>query len=221
MENLASYIDHTLLKAEASAEAVRQLCREAREYGFASVCVNSCRVALCTAELEGSGVAVCSVVGFPLGAMHTEAKVSEAQGALEAGAREIDMVMNLGAFKDRNYDVVMEDIRKVKAVCGSRMLKVILETCLLSEEEIVRACTLAKSTGADYVKTSTGFSKGGATLEHVALMRRTVGAEMGVKASGGIRSREDAHAMIQAGASRIGTSSGVAMMVGGSGKSAY
>ncbi len=221
MENLASYIDHTLLKAEASAEAVRQLCREAREYGFASVCVNSCRVPLCTAELEGSGVAVCSVVGFPLGAMHTEAKVFETKGALEAGAREIDMVMNLGAFKDRDYDVVMEDIRKVKAVCGSRVLKVILETCLLSEEEIVRACTLAKSTGADYVKTSTGFSKGGATLEHVALMRRTVGAEMGVKASGGIRSREDAHAMIQAGASRIGTSSGVAMMVGGSGKSAY
>ncbi len=212
MENLASCIDHTLLKAEASAEAVRRLCEEARRYGFASVCVNSCRVALCAAELEGTDIPVCSVVGFPLGAMDTEAKVFEAERALQEGAREIDMVMNLGAFKDGDYFRVEEDIRKVKAVCGARVLKVILETCLLSEEEIVRACTLAKSAGADYVKTSTGFSKGGATLEHVALMRRTVGAGMGVKASGGIRSREDALAMIEAGASRIGASSGTAMM---------
>ena len=212
MENLASYIDHTLLKAEASAEAVRRLCEEARRYGFASVCVNSCRVALCAAELEGTDIPVCSVVGFPLGAMDTEAKAFEAKRSLLAGAREIDMVMNLGAFKDGDYFRVEEDIRKVKEVCGNRVLKVILETCLLSEEEIVRACTLAKSAGADYVKTSTGFSKGGATPEHVALMRRTVGAGMGVKASGGIRSREDALAMIQAGASRIGASSGTAMM---------
>ncbi len=221
LENLASYIDHTLLKAEASAGAVRKLCEEARQYGFASVCVNSCRVPLCVSELKGSGVAVCTVVGFPLGAMSTEAKAFEAKQALEAGAREIDMVMNLGAFRDEDYSRVEEDIREVKKMCGSRVLKVILETCLLSKEEIARACEIAKKAGGDYVKTSTGFSQGGAALEDVELMRRTVGADMGVKASGGIRSREEALAMIRAGASRIGTSSGVAMMEGRSGKSAY
>ena len=161
MENLASYIDHTLLKPEASAPEVRQLCREAREYGFASVCVNSCRVALAAAELTGSSVAVCAVVGFPLGAMDPQAKAFEAKKALQAGAREIDMVINIGALKDRAYDVVEEDIRKVKQECGSRLLKVILETCLLSKEEILRACEMAGRAGADYVKTSTGFSKGG------------------------------------------------------------
>jgi deoxyribose-phosphate aldolase len=210
--NLASFIDHTILKADAPAEALRQLCREARKYGFASVCVNSCRVALCAKELEHSGVAVCSVVGFPLGAMDTEAKVFEAERALEEGAREIDMVMNIGALKDGYDALVGEDIRRVKKACGSRLLKVILETCLLTQEEIVRACGLAQKAGADYVKTSTGFSSGGATLEDVALMRRTVGTSMGVKASGGVRSRDDALKMIEAGASRIGTSSGVAIM---------
>lgn len=217
MENMASFIDHTILKADASAGALRQLCREAREFGFASVCVNSCRVALCAKELIDSGVAVCSVVGFPLGAMDTGAKVFEAQQALEAGAREIDMVMNIGALKDGENALVEEDIRRVKKVCGSRLLKVILETCLLTQEEIMRACELAKKAGADYVKTSTGFSSGGATPEDVALMRRTVGPSMGVKASGGVRSREDALKMIEAGASRIGTSSGVAIMRKGAG----
>jgi deoxyribose-phosphate aldolase len=221
LQNLASYIDHTLLKPDASAEAVRQLCSEAREHGFASVCVNSCRVALAAAELEGSSVAVCAVVGFPLGAMDSHAKAFEAKRAVEAGAREIDMVLNIGALKDEAYDLVEEDIRKVKQECGSLVLKVILETCLLSKEEIVRACEMARRAGADYVKTSTGFSKGGATLEDVALMRRTVGSAMGVKASGGVRSREDALAMIEAGASRIGASSGVAILRGHAGESGY
>ena len=221
MHNLASYIDHTLLKPDASAQAVRQLCIEAREHGFASVCVNSCRVALAAAELEGSSVAVCAVVGFPLGAMDPQAKAFEAKRAVEAGAREIDMVLNIGALKDGAYDLVEEDIRKVKQECGSLVLKVILETCLLSKEEIVRACEMARRAGADYVKTSTGFSKGGATLEDVALMRRTVGSAMGVKASGGVRSRKDALAMIEAGASRIGASSGVAILRGDAGESGY
>ncbi len=221
MENLASYIDHTLLKPEASAEAVRQLCHEAREHGFASVCVNSCRVPLAAAELRGSSVVVCAVVGFPLGAMDSDAKAFEAKKAVEAGAREIDMVINIGALKDEAYDLVEEDIRKVKQECGSLVLKVILETCLLSKEEIVRACEIARRAGADYVKTSTGFSKGGATVEDVALMRRTVGSAMGVKASGGVRSRKDALAMIEAGASRIGASSGVAILGGDAGESGY
>ncbi len=221
MQNLASYIDHTLLKPDASAEAVRQLCREAREHGFASVCVNSCRVPLAAAELEGSSVAVCAVVGFPLGAMDPQAKAFEAKKAVEAGAREIDMVLNIGALKDGAYDLVEEDIREVKRECGSLLLKVILETCLLSKEEIVRACEMARRAGADYVKTSTGFSKGGATVEDVALMRRTVGSSMGVKASGGVRSRKDALAMIEAGASRIGASSGVAILRGDAEESGY
>lgn len=212
MKDLASYIDHTLLKADASAEALRQLCREARKYGFASVCVNSCRAALCAKAVGNSGVAVCSVVGFPLGAMDPGAKAFEAERALEAGALEIDMVMNIGAFKDVEYAFVEEDIRRVRKVCDSRVLKVILETCLLTEEEIVLACEIAQRAGADFVKTSSGFSTGGATIEDVALMRRTVGPSMGVKASGGVRSREDALRMIVAGASRIGTSSGVAIM---------
>ncbi|MDT8284561.1 MAG: deoxyribose-phosphate aldolase [Thermovirgaceae bacterium] len=212
MKDLASYIDHTLLKADASAEAVRQLCREARKYGFASVCVNSCRVAICVKALGNSGVAVCSVVGFPLGAMDPGAKAFEAERALEAGALEIDMVMNIGAFKDGEYELVEEDIRRIRKVCGSRVLKVILETCLLTEEEIIRACEISQRAGADFVKTSSGFSTEGATLENVALMRHTVGPSMGVKASGGVRSREDALRMIVAGASRIGTSSGVAIM---------
>ncbi len=212
MQDICAYIDHTLLKPEACREAVEKLCHEALQYRFASVCVNSCHVPFCAEKLKGSGVKVCTVVGFPLGASFTEVKAFEASRALEGGAEEIDMVMNLGAFKDCRKDTVEKDIREVKKACGDKILKVILETCLLTEEEIQLACKIAQKGGGDYVKTSTGFSTGGATVEHVALMRATVGSAMGVKASGGIRSIEAALKMIEAGATRIGTSSGVAMV---------
>ena len=208
---LNSFIDHTLLKADATVEQITKLCQEAREYKFASVCVNSCWVRLCSELLRGSGVAVCTVVGFPLGAMIPEAKAFEAEAAIENGATEIDMVINIGALKSGDYRMVAKDIQ---VVCDAvhehgALLKVIIEACLLTKEEKVIACLLAKNAGADYVKTSTGFSTGGATVEDVALMRKVVGEEMGVKAAGGIRDKETAEAMLDAGADRLGASAGV------------
>ncbi len=208
---LNSCIDHTLLKADASVEQIIQLCSEAREYKFASVCVNSCWVRLCAEQLRGSDVAVCTVVGFPLGAMIPEAKAFEAEAAVENGATEVDMVINIGALKSKDYRMVAKDINDVAKAVHDRgaLLKVIIETCLLTQEEKVIACLLAKNAGADYVKTSTGFSTAGATVEDVALMRKVVGDELGVKAAGGIRDRETAEKMIEAGADRIGASAGI------------
>ena len=208
---LNSFIDHTLLKADATVEQITKLCQEAREYKFASVCVNSCWVRLCSELLRGSGVAVCTVVGFPLGAMIPEAKAFEAEAAIENGATEIDMVINVGALKSKDYRMVAKDIQ---VVCDAvhqhgALLKVIIEACLLTKEEKVIACLLAKNADADYVKTSTGFSTGGATVEDVKLMRSIVGDEMGVKAAGGIRDKETAEAMLDAGADRLGASAGV------------
>ena len=208
-EELASYIDHTLLKPEASREQIRAVCNEAKQYHFASVCVNSCWVPLIAEELKGSGVSVCCVIGFPLGASLSSVKAFEAREAVAAGAQEIDMVINVGAVKSGGWELVKEDIVAVNAAKGTAKLKVIIETCLLTDEEKVRVCQIAKEAGADFVKTSTGFSTGGATVHDVELMRRTVGPEMGVKASGGIRTLEDALAMIEAGASRLGASAGV------------
>ena len=203
--------DHTILKADATKEAVKKICDEAKEYGFMSVCVNSFYTAYVAEQLKGTGVKTCTVVGFPLGQMSTRAKAAETAIAVEDGAEEIDMVINVGALKDKLYDVVLTDIKEVKKACGNAMLKVIIETCLLTDEEKIKACEMAKEAEADYVKTSTGFSVGGARTEDVALMRKTVGNEMGVKASGGIRDRETAMAMVNAGASRLGTSATVAI----------
>lgn len=203
-------IDHTLLKADATPQQIQLLCAEAKQHHFASVCVNTCYVPLAHELLAGTDVAVCCVVGFPLGAGLTCAKVQEARCAIEKGAREVDMVINLGMAKAGDWQGVEADIRAVaEAVHPTALLKVILETCLLTDDEKVKACLAAKAAGADFVKTSTGFSTGGATLADVALMRKTVGPEMGVKASGGVRTREDALAMVAAGANRIGTSNGV------------
>jgi len=215
---LASAIDHTLLKPDATAPEVEALCREAIEYGFCSVCVNSSWVALCHELLKGSTVKVCTVVGFPLGAMAAPSKAFEARQAVADGADEIDMVIHLGALKAGALDQVAQDIRGVVEAAGPRVTKVILETGLLTDAEKVTACTLSKEAGAAFVKTSTGFAKGGATIEDIALMRRTVGPAMGVKASGGVRSLADARAMLAAGATRIGASSGVAIVTGGQGQ---
>lgn len=203
--------DHTILKADAGKEEVAAICAEAKAYGFMSVCVNSYYTAFVAEQLRDSDVKVCTVIGFPLGQMSTAAKVAETRLAVADGAQEIDMVINVGALKDQDYDVVFTDIREVKNVCENALLKVIIETCLLTDEEKVKACELAKEAGADYVKTSTGFSTGGATKEDVALMRKTVGDAMGVKASGGIRNKEAAQAMVEAGASRLGTSATIAI----------
>lgn len=203
--------DHTILKADAGREAVKKICEEAKEYGFMSVCVNSYYTSYVAQQLKGTDVKVCTVIGFPLGQMSTRAKVAETAIAVEDGAQEIDMVINVGALKDKLYDVVLSDIREVKKACGNALLKVIIETCLLTDEEKVKACELSKEAGADFVKTSTGFSTGGAKAEDVALMRKTVGDEMGVKASGGIRDRETAQMMVNAGASRLGTSATIAI----------
>jgi len=212
---LARYIDHTLLKPDATLEQIDRLCSEAAEYHFYSVCVNSSWVAYCARKLRPTGVKVCAVVGFPLGAMDSRSKAFETRRALEDGAHEIDMVINVGALKSRKLDVVEEDIRAVRrATRGTTILKVILETALLEDEEKVLACQIAKKAGADFVKTSTGFSSGGATTHDVALMRRTVGPEMGVKASGGIHTTEDARLMIASGATRIGASASVAIVTG-------
>lgn len=210
-----------MLAPQATVSQIRKLCEEAVKYHFASVCVNSCHVALCAELLKGTGVNVCTVVGFPLGAMSTKAKAFEAECAVADGAVEIDMVINVGALKDENWTFVEDDIRAVKKACGGKLLKVILETCLLTDDEIVRACQLSEAAGADYVKTSTGFSKGGATAEAVSLMIKTVGDRLGVKASGGIRDRESALKMIEAGASRLGCSAGVKIMEGEVSDAAY
>lgn len=204
--------DHTILKADATTAQVKKICEEAKEYSFASVCVNSYYTAFVAEQLKGTDVKVCTVVGFPLGQMSTKAKCTETELAVADGAQEIDMVLNVGAMKEKNYDVVKEDIAAVKKACGTALLKVILETCLLTPEEIEKACLLSKEAGADFVKTSTGFSTGGAKVEDVALMRKTVGPEMGVKASGGIRDKATAEAMVAAGASRLGTSATVAIV---------
>ncbi len=209
---LAGYIDHTLLKPDATAAQIMKICDEAREYHFASVCVNPSRIALVAKALEGSGVTPCCVVGFPFGAIPTESKAAEAAVAVKNGAREVDMVIDIGTAKDGDWAKVEGDIAAVKQACGAAKLKVIIEACLLTDEEKVQACLASKRAGADFVKTSTGFSKGGATAADVKLMRQTVGPEMGVKASGGIHNRAEALAMIEAGASRIGASSGIAIV---------
>lgn len=208
----AALIDHTILAPQATKENVKQLCKEAMEYGFHSVCVNSSFVYYCAQLLKDSDVRVCTVIGFPLGAMSTAGKVAEAEQAMADGAEELDMVIHVGMVKSGDWEYVKQDISSVtEAAKGRAIVKVILETCLLTEEEKIEACRACRECGADFVKTSTGFSKGGATAEDVALMRRTVGPEMGVKASGGIRSLDDAKAMVEAGATRLGTSSGVAI----------
>ena len=212
----ARYIDHTLLKPEATREQITQLCQEARQYNFASVCINPTHVKLCADLLQGSPVKVCSVVGFPLGATTPEIKALEAKQAIENGATEIDMVINIGALKDRNLELVARDILAVvKVVHESKyILKVIIETALLTDEEKQIASLLAKEAGADFVKTSTGFSTAGATVEDVALMRRAVGPLLGVKAAGGVRTREDLEKMVKAGATRVGASAGVRIVQG-------
>lgn len=206
---LEKYFDHTILKPDATEEQVKKVCKEAREHGFASVCVNEYYTGLVHRELSGSGVAVCVVIGFPLGAAESEVKVFEAQRAIEKGADEIDMVINIGALKDGKYDEVRADIAAVKQACRERVLKVIIETCMLTDEEKMRACELAVEAGADFVKTSTGFGSGGARVRDVALMHRAVDGKAKVKASGGIRDYNTAVAMIEAGADRLGTSATV------------
>ena len=211
--SIAAYIDHTLLKQDAAAPQIDRLCAEAAQYHFASVCVNPWYVPRCVKHLQGTGVNVCTVVGFPLGATTTESKVFETLQAVKSGAEEIDMVMNVCAMKSGNTRAIEQEIQALAAaVEGHAILKVILETCLLTEEEKILACQIAKRAGADYVKTSTGFSTGGATVADVALMRRTVGPEMGVKAAGGIRDYATAKAMLDAGATRIGASAGIAIV---------
>jgi deoxyribose-phosphate aldolase len=212
--DLASMIDHTLLKPDVTRDDIRKLCDEARKYRFASVCVNSTWVPFAKSLLGGSGVMVCAVVGFPLGAMSPTAKSYEARDAVRAGAAEIDMVINIGALKSRDYETVFEDICRVVKASHPAKVKVILETGGLNTEEKIVGCTLSKLAGAHFVKTSTGFGPGGATVEDIALMRKLVGADMGVKASGGVRTREDAEKMAQAGASRIGASASVAIVTG-------
>jgi deoxyribose-phosphate aldolase len=210
-KDIAAMIDHTLLKADASQDQIAQLCYEASKYGFAAVCVNPTHVKLCSQLLKGTPVHVCTVVGFPLGATPPEVKAYEAQQAIDDGAIEVDMVINIGALKSKDYALVERDIATVATTChtSGAILKVIIEAALLTDEEKVIACQLAKAAPADYVKTSTGFGPGGATVHDVELMRRAVGPAMGIKAAGGIKSLEDAQAMITAGATRIGASAGV------------
>lgn len=218
-EQMAKYIDHTLLKPDAVDSQFDQLCEEAKQYKFKSVCVNSSRVPYVAKKLRGTGVLVCSVIGFPLGEMETRSKAFEARTAISNGAHELDMVINIGALKSRNLKLVEEDIRAIKRACRSTtILKVIIETSLLTEEEKVIACELSKKAGADFVKTSTGFNGGGATVEDIKLMRKIVGPKIGVKASGGVRNFEQAVDMINAGANRIGTGSGATLISGGTTK---
>lgn len=211
---LNKYIDHTLLKADATQESIKELCRQAKEYDFMSVCINSSNIELAKEELKETDVKICTVIGFPLGATTTESKVFETTDAIEKGADEVDMVLNIGALKSKNFDIVLRDISEVAKAAHNKgkILKVILETCLLEKDEIIKACQLSKEAGADFVKTSTGFSTGGAKEEDVALMRKTVGDLMGVKASGGIRTLEKARLMIENGATRLGVSAGVQIM---------
>ncbi|NMD70652.1 deoxyribose-phosphate aldolase [Bacillus sp. DNRA2] len=221
-KNVAAMIDHTLLKADAKKEQIEVLCQEAKEYSFASVCVNPTWVKYSSQLLAGSSVKVCTVIGFPLGANTPETKAFEAANAIGNGATEVDMVINIGALKDGDNELVERDIRAVvDAAKGKALTKVIIETSLLNDEEKVRACQLAVKAGADFVKTSTGFSTGGATVADIALMRKTVGPDIGVKASGGVRNAEDAKNMIEAGATRIGASSGMAIVNGLTSNSDY
>ncbi|TXR61304.1 deoxyribose-phosphate aldolase [Bacillus sp. AR18-7] len=212
--NIAKLIDHTILKANTTKEDVMKVIEEAKEYKFASVCINPTWVKLAAEELAGHDVAVCTVIGFPLGASTTETKAFETKDAIAKGATEVDMVINVGALKDGDNELVEKDIYEVvQAAKGKALVKVIIETCLLTDEEKVRACELSVKAGADFVKTSTGFSTGGATAEDIALMRKTVGPNVGVKASGGVRTREDAEKMVAAGASRVGASASVAIVL--------
>ncbi|MBU9739149.1 deoxyribose-phosphate aldolase [Diplocloster agilis] len=213
--NIASYVDHTILKPQATTEDVRKLCEEAKKYSFASVCINPKHVSFAYDILKDTTVQVCTVIGFPLGANTSEIKALEAKKAVEDGAGEVDMVIDIGAAKEHDYARVKEDVAAVRAAAKSpTILKVIIETCLLTDEEKVEVCKVCKEAGADFVKTSTGFSTGGATVEDVALMYKTVAPEVKVKASGGIRNKEDADAMIKAGASRLGTSAGIKIVEG-------
>ena len=213
MKNLSRYIDHTLLKADATENEVIKLCNEAKEYDFFSVCINPGFVEIAAKELSESNVAVCTVIGFPLGASTPETKAFETKDAIQKGAAEVDMVINISKLKDKKDEEVLKDIKAVVDAADKKaLIKVIIETCLLTDEEKERACKLAKDAGADFVKTSTGFSTGGATKEDIALMRKTVGTEMGVKASGGVRTYEDAVTMIESGATRIGASASIAIV---------
>ena len=212
LADLAGKIEHTLLKPEASGEAIDRLCAEAMHHRFVGVCVQGCRVARAFTRLEGSDVKVVAVVGFPSGAMEGDVKRYETEVAVDSGAAEIDMVLNVGRFKDGEHQVIFRELRDVVEAADERPVKLILETCLLNDSEIVQACALAEEAGVKYVKTSTGFGTFGATLEHVQLLRKSVGPKVGVKASGGIRDLKMALAMIVAGASRLGTSSGVAIL---------
>lgn len=212
-------IDHTILKPEATEAAVQKIIDEAKEYNFFSVCINPCWVAFASEQLADTDVAVCTVIGFPLGANTPEVKAYEAADAIKNGANEVDMVINIGALKSQQYDHVRQDIQGiVDAAKGKALVKVIIETALLTDEEKVKACELAKEAGADFVKTSTGFSTGGAKVADIRLMRETVGPDMGVKASGGVHNAEEALAMIEAGATRIGASTGVAIVSGTTGE---
>lgn len=210
--NIAKKIDHTMLKADATRESIIRYCSEAKKYGFASVCVNSCHAALVASELKNSGVDTCCVVGFPLGAMLTSAKAFEASESVKAGAKEIDMVINVGAVKDKDWAFVRNDIKAVVEASKPAIVKVIIETCLLTDEEKVKACELAEEAGAAFVKTSTGFSTGGATVADIALMKKTVDNRLRVKASGGIRTPEFANQLIKAGADRIGAGNGIILL---------
>lgn len=210
MDNILAAIDHTALKADTKKDQIHELCKEAIEYKFAAVCVNPYHISTCKELLKDTDIKIATVIGFPLGANTKETKAFETKNAIENGAQEVDMVINIGALKDKDYEKVREDIAAVVGAAGDKALvKVIIETSLLDQDEKIKACELAKEAGADFVKTSTGFSTGGATIQDVKLMRETVGEDMGVKASGGIRDLETARGMIQAGASRIGASSGV------------
>ena len=210
--DIAKKIDHTMLKADSTAKTIKRYCEEAKKYGFASVCVNSCHAALVASELKDSGVKTCCVVGFPLGAMLTSAKAFEASEAVNAGANEIDMVINIGAVKDENWDFVRNDIIAVVKASKPSIVKVIIETCLLTNEEKVKVCELSEEAGATFVKTSTGFSTGGATVEDVKLMRKTVGDRLQVKARGSIRTPEFAKELVEAGADRLGAGNGVVLL---------
>jgi deoxyribose-phosphate aldolase len=222
VENLKEYIDHTVLKPEATDVDVQQACMDAKKHQFKAVCINPTWVSYTADQLKDSDVNVCTVIGFPLGANTTSVKVAETKQAIEDGATEVDMVINIGALKSEDFAYVHDDIEAVvNAAKGKAIVKVIIETSLLEKNEKIRACEIAKRAGADFVKTSTGFSTGGATVEDIKLMRTTVGPEMGVKASGGVRTNAQAEEMIQAGATRIGTSNGIALLEGKEGNASY
>ena len=212
---IASMIDHTILKPDATRKKVQKICEEAVENNFASVCINPCNVAMCAVLLKGSNIKVCTVIGFPLGATTSSVKAFEALDAVKNGADEIDMVINIGRLKDKDYDYVREDIKGVVEAAGEKaLIKVIIETCLLTDDEKIVACKLAKEAGADFVKTSTGFSTGGASVSDIRLMRETIGSVMGIKAAGGIHTYEDVVGLVEAGASRIGASASIAICAG-------